>query len=219
VIVSDIYSRVKRQFGDESGVQLTDDDILRYINSGQREIVMQNEGLLEKTALTSTVANQQEYDLPVDLLILKFISLKYTDQLSYFKLRGLKTTDFNEYIDGWSGTALGTAAPYVYTIFSGKIILFPIPDTSVVDALKIYYNRKPVDVAGSSDTPDLPELYHEALVKYCLQQAYEMDEDWDASQLKGSALDSDIALLRGREEWREQETYPVITVRQEDEYI
>lgn len=218
MIVSDIYSRVKRQFGDESGVQVTDTDILRWINSGQREIVAQNEGLLEKTALTSTVANQQEYTLPTDLLILKFISLKYSSQLSYFKLKGLKTTDFNEYIDGWAGTSFGAGTPVVYTIFSGKIVLFPTPDATVADALKIYYNRIPVDVTGSSDTPDLPTLYHEVLVKYCLQQAYEMDEDWDASQIKGSALDADIALLRGREEWKQQEFFPTITILSEDNY-
>lgn len=218
MIVSDIYSRVKRQFGDESGVQVTDADILRWINSGQREIVMQNEGLLEKTALTNTVENQQEYDLPVDLLVLKFISLKYTGQNSFFKLKGYSATKFNEYVDGWSGTDFGTGTPVAYTLFSGKIILFPIPDTTISNAIKIYYNRKPVDVTGSLDTPDLPEIYHESLVKYCLQQAYEMDEDWDASQLKGSAVDADISLLRGREEWKEQERYPVITVLAEDDY-
>ena len=84
--------------------------------------------------------------------------------------------------------------------------------------LKIYYTRKPVDVVNPSDTPDLPELYHETLVKFCLLRAYGLDSDYYAQQLASGELDSDIMTLRGRESWKQQETYPTITVRSEDYY-
>ena len=45
--IQDVANRVKRTFGDESGVQVTDDDIIRWVNDAQLEISRQNEDLLE----------------------------------------------------------------------------------------------------------------------------------------------------------------------------
>lgn len=214
--VNDIMTRVKRKFGDESGVQITDADIIRWINDGMQQIVIQNEGLLETTSLASTVADQQQYSLPADLLILKAIQYKDTGQDSYFLLKGMHMPEFNRYIDGWDGGAFVKGVPAAYSVFAGKIIFFPIPDTTITDAIKIYYNRKPTAVATGTDTPELPEMYHKALVKHCLVEAYETDENWDAAQLKQTDRDSDISLLRGRDDWKQQETYPMITVMPED---
>lgn len=216
MIVSDIMTRIRRKFGDESAVQVTDADIIRWINDGQREIVLKNEILLEKTAVTSSVVGQQEYVLPVDLLILKFIQYKESAGTAYYKLRGLTPVQFNEYIDGWNDGGVARGVPQVFTIFSGKIIAFPTPTTAVTDGFKIYYNRSPVDVALSSDTPDLPSTYHGTLVKYCMQQAYELDEDMESASMEVAKVAEDIDLLRGREDWKTQETYPTISVCVED---
>lgn len=214
--VSDIQTRVKRAFGDESGVQVTDTDIVRWINDGQRHIVLHNESLLEKSGFTDVVAGQQEYDLPVDLLVLRSVSIKAVGYTSYVRLKGFRLTEFNEYIDGWDGNVHSQGVPSAYCLHAGKLELFPIPDSSVTNGLKIYYNRKPTEVVTSADTPDLPELYHKALVKYCMQEAYEMDEDWEAASAKNQDMTSDINLLRGREDWKQQDAYPTITVLAED---
>lgn len=217
MLVSEIITRVKRQFGDESGVQLTDEDIIRYINEGQRLIVTQNEGLLETIATSNAVANQQEYTIPTDALIIRTLSYKGPDDSAYYKLQGMSMPQLDEFIDGWSGNANNTGTPIVYTIFRQNIILFPIPDRSQTAAIKIYYNRSPVDITSGTDTPDLPLLYHDTLVKQCLQMAYELDEDWEASQQKASQLREDVTILRGRQDWKQQDTYPMITIRWEDQ--
>lgn len=216
MIVSDIMTRVKRQFGDESGVQVTDDDIIRWINDGQRRIVMHNEGLLETTALANLTQGTQDYDLPVDLLIFRALALKVNGDTTFRHIKGLDFAKFNEYIDGWDGESQSQGVPLVYTLFAGKIRFYPVPDQSVTSGIKIYYNRKPTDVSSGSDSIDLPLLYHETVATYCLQQAHEMDEDYDAAGMKASELSTDLTTLRGREEWKDQETYPTITVLPED---
>lgn len=212
MLVSDILTRVKRQFGDESGVQVTDADIIRWVNDGMRQIVQTNEGLLEKSATADLVEDQQEYTLPTDLLILKVISCKTSGESSYTPLRGMSFIDFNQRIDGWDGDTDSKARPELFTIFGGKIQLFPIPSEDTTAGLKIYYNKLPTDVTTTTDTPEIPTLYHEALVKYCLTQAYEMDEDFQASAQKVSELNTDLVNLRGRDDWKIQDTYPMITV-------
>lgn len=215
--VGDVMTRIKRQFGDESGVQVTDADIFRWINDGQRQIVMQNEGLLEKSSLANIVADQQDYSLPADLLILRTVHIKDTVSGAYFKLKGYSFNEFDEYVDGWDGTSIDQGAPTMFTVYESKLKLFPLPQVAVTSGLKIYYNRSPVDIDDSLDSLDLPLLYHETLVKYCLQQAHEMDEDWDAAQTKAVDANADITILRGREGWKNEEVYPRITVLLEDE--
>lgn len=214
--VTEIQTWVKRQFGDEAGVQVTDADIIRWINSGQREIVRDNEGLLEKVSTTNSIAGVQEYSYPVDLLTLRGITYRDTSTTSYFKLKGYSFTEFNEYLDGFTGNVYANATPEVFTVYASKIYLFPIPDVSVANGIKIYYNRTPIDVAIGSDIPELPVSYHESLVKYCMKQAHLMDEDPEAATLQGQELASDLAVLKGSETWKIQERYPVITVLPED---
>jgi hypothetical protein len=59
--VTDIAVRVKRTFGDEAGVQIVDDDIIRWINEAQEEITNDNQGLLEATGVANIIQGQQDY--------------------------------------------------------------------------------------------------------------------------------------------------------------
>lgn len=216
MLVSDIMTRVKRQFGDEAGVQVTEADIIRYINDGQRKIVAQNESLLQKIVTADTVDGQDEYSLPADSLILRSISYKGPSDQSYYKLKGMTLSEFNEYIDGWDGSFYGKSAPLVFMVYGSTVTLFPTPDVSQTAGLKLYYTRQPVDVTMGSDTPDLPVLYHEVLVSYCMSQAYIMDEDLEAAAAMGQQIQGDMTVLRGQSEWKQQEAYPTITVLSED---
>jgi hypothetical protein len=215
--VGDIGTRVKRQFGDESGVQLTDDDLYRYINDGTRQLILQNEELLQTLGTTSAVVGQQDYALPVDLLILKSVSYKIPGGDTFYRMEGKSFNEFNEYIDAWDSTnSLAKGTPLVYMKYGDHISVFPIPDVAGTNNIKIYYNRKPVDVNDLTDIPDIPVLYHEVLVKYCLSQAYEMDEDLEAAAMKGQQISGDMTLLRGRNDWTVEEKYPTITVLEDD---
>ena len=60
--VGDVYSQVKRVFGDESGVQLTNDDIARWINEAQVDISKQNQ-ILQTTATLPVTGGTATYSL------------------------------------------------------------------------------------------------------------------------------------------------------------
>lgn len=209
--VSDIKTRVKRQFGDESAVQITDADIYRWITDGQVEIVKQNESLLQVVSTSSSVAAQPGYALPSDLMILK--TILYDSN----RLKGLSLQQFEEYIDGWQNTNIyGVGTPVVYMVFASTITLFPTPDTSLTNGIKIYYCKKPLAVTADIDPISLPDTYHPAIVDYCLSQAYELDEDWAASGNKAQQLQQSINYLKDKEVQTEDIYYPTITLSVED---
>jgi hypothetical protein len=210
MLVSEIKDRVKRQFGDESGVQVTDADIVRWINDGMREIAQRND-LLEVIATSDIIANQQQYELPSDILTLNSVYYEYS------KLDGVSLAEAQVQFN--TDVAPPVGLPRFVWVYANTLNLYPIPDSSITMALKVYYTRLPVLVANDADTPELPLQYHPRIVEYCLQQAYELDEDWAASGNKNAQLVDGLNSLKDQDKWTQRASYPVITVMPWDDEV
>jgi len=210
--VQDIMTRVKRTFGDEAGVQITDADIFRWINDAQREIAVQNDALQTKGTQTS-VAGQQAYTLPTDLLTLQSIWFAgfLVDPKSWQQAE-------EDIIALGSPNVLQQGQPTFYWTWAGQINFYPVPADSV-STITIFYNRAPVQVTSSIDNLDLGITYHNAILQYVLQQAYELDEDWTASTTKQAQFENSLKDLSENETWNGRRSYPVITVLPEDQLI
>lgn len=216
MIVSDVITRVRRTFGDEAAVQVQDADIIRWINDGQVEVIKNNDGALQKTGYINLVANQAQYTLPTDLMILRSLRYKYPDMLSYTRIMYKNMQQFDESIDGWDGTTYSTGNPAFFTMYEGLAILFPIPDTSVISGLKVLYNQKPADVTVIGDALALPLIYHNTIVKYCMWQASLLDEDHEPGLMYRNDFQTDLDTLKTRETIDPIDTYSTITVLFDD---
>lgn len=212
--VSDIVIRVQRSFGDESAVQVTTDDILRWINDACKEVVMQHENLLQTNGFMDSVVGQQAFDLPADCFSLNAVYYRdNTDEsASYYALRFLARPELDQLADGWQGNDYGTGVPQVYSRGpNGELLLFPAPDTVYTNAIKLVYARYANKVVTTSDPIDLPPYYHSYVEHFCMMKAYEMDEDWESADHKAQLVQSTIDFNNGREQWFGRETYPTIS--------
>ena len=117
--VAEISTRVKRQFGDDYGAQITDDDILRWINDAMRDIALRN-NLLQIKAATAVVDGQQDYTLPSNLLTLAAIRFGTT------KLQALNPQEADEFV----AENTGEGTPQFYSVWGSTISLYPIPDAA-----------------------------------------------------------------------------------------
>lgn len=215
--VSDIFVRVQRAFGDESGVQVTEEDCLRWINDAQREVVMQHAGLLMKEGFIDTESGTAEYTLPTDCFTLNFVGYRDSTTSSYYSLRWLPESAMNQYANGWDGNDFSAAYPQVYMKDTNdKIILFPRPDRSVASGIKLTYARYPIDLTDAEDAIDLPFYYHSYVEHFCMMKAYEKDEDWESADRKAQLVQSTIDFNNHRESWFGRETYPSVTPILED---
>lgn len=203
--VADIKVRVRRQFGDESAAQIIDADIYRWITDAQFDIVRQNQTLLQVISASNSVVNQQDYTLPADLLVLH--SIKYNN----YTLKNYTLQQFQESVDGWEAT-VNTGTPVFYMVYASTVSLFPIPDEAIVNGIKIYYSKKPATISSDGDAISLPDNYHNAIVNYCLMQAYELDDDWAANANKGSQYQADVNDQRFSDTAKEQKYYGMTTV-------
>lgn len=213
--VQDIISRVQRTFGDEASVQVTTDDIIRWINDAQIEICTNNEELLQTSALTDIVQGQDEYDVPADMWILR--SMAYNG----FRLKHMSFAEFNEYIDGFDASTnvgpYGPGIPEIFMVWQNKITIFPKPNTSITGGLKIYYAKQPTTIATVADALSVPLPYHVTVVDYCMARAYELDEDLEKASFAKGKFDQKNQQLNDRQQWEQREYYPRITTLPEDE--
>jgi len=217
--VEKIVARVQRQFGDESGVQVTTEDIHTWIEDSIREATMQHENLLQVPTLIDSVADLGTYDLPDDCLSIQNVSFKTDAAIyaSYYALRFISVKELDERFDGWFGPDIPSGTPRYF--FRGPNVntfsIFPRPNISLTYAIKLIYSRGGV-AFDPLDPLDIPEYYHQYVLEYCLMKAYEMDEDWEAADKKAMYVQSTLDFNNARESWFGQDTYPSITTTSED---
>lgn len=210
--VNDVANNIRRSFGDESGVQISDADIIRWVNNGQLEIC--SSAIVKRAnSTTNLVAGQSEYDLS-SLKIHKINSLR----VSGTKAEYLTFQDFDEKVQTQDPSSYNTGTPYLWTEWAGKILLYPTPSVDQVNGISVFYIPLPDDVTSMSDTLYVPDIYFNRLVEFVLAQAYELDDDPENSQFKLSQFSSRLSSMGDDDTDPSIDFYPVITVDPEDEW-
>lgn len=207
MIVSEVTTRVLRQFGDEANVQIDNNDILRWINDSVREFSVQND-LTQATGTLNTIIGTNLYTFPADLIYMRSI---YYNGL---KLQFYKRTDYDEYVNKIDPNEDQTGTPMLYTRWGTQFQLYPKPDS--IGTIKMLYLQRPTAVVAQTDTIPLPVEYHNRVVEYCLQQAYQTDEDWDASTQMATQLSDGLTILKEHEVFEDKEHYPSISTLADD---
>lgn len=182
--LSDVFSYAKSQFGDQSGIQISDEDITRATNEACLEIVSKNK-VLRASATTDLLANVDEYPKPDDCL--QVTGLKYNGTM----LKGIGFDAFQE---------LQLDSVSHWTQYGNVIVIGATPTDTETDALKIYYVPKPVLVVSSTDLLPLPDRYFNRICEFVMAKLYELDEDWQAQQINKKAFEQNLADLNYAEE-------------------
>ena len=177
--VQDMATEIKRLFGDESGVQIVDSDIIRWINFGQVEICSKTR-ILKKIQTGTLIVGTNLYPTPTDYLEMEAV---WVDGVM---LQATSWEDFRQ--QSYTGTESGT--PSTWFLYANQINLFPSPDTA--KELKIYYACAPLDVNSVGEYLSIPDRYFDRLKEYCMSKAYELDEDWTAHQVQRDQMESNL---------------------------
>jgi hypothetical protein len=168
--VGEIVLAVQRQFGDDSGIQITRTDILRWINQACIDIARKVECVQDHKD-TDSVSQDGSYILPTDMIRLRRVT--YDNKVLQFTTLDVADQDWGAR-DVPPGT-IGT--PQFYYIWNNNIYLYPVPSASGDQNLDIWYIRTPAVLINDDDVLEIPARYHELITRYCLARAKELDED------------------------------------------
>jgi len=210
----DVANSVKRQFGDPDGRQITDEDILEWINHVQQDIVNINP-LLKETAVTNVVEGQDLYEYPAQRI--QYIEAIHYDgvplepysfqEAELYILGRAKNLDFLNPIDN---------KPKIWYERTGSIYIYPKPDTSIANGLRMFYTAQPEELTTLSSLLSIPDRYFPRLVEHVLAHAYQLDENWEAARYKQAEYFNGMETLANQENVSKTNTYSSITVRIED---
>lgn len=209
---TDVANRVKRQFGDEVGAQITDTILLDYINDAQREIVTRNDELFQSKGTASTTAGTESYSLPtVASNIIRLHKVFYKgNTIDPLSIQQAESTYPEK-----DTLPRPTGQPRHYWIWADKIIFEPAPDATGV-FLTVYYSTYPTALSALSDALTLPERFHLKVVDYCIAKAAELDDDDERAGAKMAQLNADLDVMQTDTYRPNQDLYPFPTVSTED---
>lgn len=210
--VRDASTYVKRQFGDESDVQITDEDIIRWINISQMELAHDNE-FSKKIAVRNVEKGVLEYTFPG-------LEILYT-QTIYVGAKALKFLGFQEYqeyIQKQDGYEKRTGTPEVWTEWGGVFTLWPTPSETIEDGMKVYFITKPADVTDPSSILNIPDRLYTVLLKMLMSHAYQLDENFDAANLQDQRVSNELGKMAYMPEKTSINEYASMTILEPDEY-
>lgn len=200
ITLGELQTYVKRQFGDESGVQIQNTDITRWVNMGALEICSKNK-IIQATASVAGTIGQKDYAL--GNLATNIIAI---DNISYGD-NSLEMTD-NAGIKEIVGKFVGDAGyPVYWYIWANNIKLWPVPTTA--ETLSIDYIAAPAAVTSPGDLLPLPDVYYERLCQFVMSKAYELDEDGANANAQRKLFEDKLTEMTGMDETRAG-SFPVV---------
>ena len=160
-----------------------------FINKAQRDII-NSEVEWPFTVVSQsfiTTAGTAEYARESDAKTVDFDSFTIQESASTAE-RTLKYISFEEYLetrneaDTNPDTGSRAVPDYVYSTPDNKIGLSPVPDESTY-TVRYYYYQTNADMATNTDTPTIPERFHDVIVNRARYYAHMLRSDVQFSQL------------------------------------
>lgn len=137
----------------------TQAQLLVWLNNAQREaqkqLLQAGENFYVTVSQTSAVLNQNDYILPSDFLRNHRLEIVVSGTAPNEELIQLQQLTINQQ----NAIPNGTGLPYAYYIKKNRFTILPAPDQTYT--MRLYYSPRVIDMAISSDTPDVPPQYHE----------------------------------------------------------
>lgn len=201
----DVAANVRRSFGDESGVQLEDGDLGRWINQGQYEIARQNK-VLKAKGVTPAIPGQSNYTLALGKPILQIESVRLGD----VRLVPTDFTTVDANLEEYPADAKGS--PSIWYRWGDEIVLWPMPKIS--ETLSIYFTAAPTQLPAydAAHMLELPDEYFLPLVDFCMSKAHEMDDNLQSQEASVKLYSERMASMNDEARGGQSLTFPTINI-------
>lgn len=207
--LSDVENRVRlnvRDTATDTSLQRYSDTIIdRIINDGQRDVVNQT-WCLDKTTADNLVVGTTFYQLPTDLIAIKFVYYRDTSS-NTLELQEKNERSFRQSNPDWQKQ---TGKPVNYFVRTSthsnttyEYAVYPIPSTSSqLGTITIDYYSQSTDMSNDSDIPfdSLSAMvpYHDALVNYATARIKIIEGKMDEANIYIQMYNSDLQNINSK---------------------
>lgn len=197
-----------RQFGDETGAQINLDDVFRWVNEGQFQVVRRTGDTLASTSIPLVINPvTHKYNLPADFFKMQFL------ELDGRKLQFVSPAALASMFPELDATETSQGFPSFFTVQSvaannAQVILAPKPGAA--GTLEATYIRRPPLINSSEDDLSIPEEFHSTLITYCISKARQLDGDDEGFVAMSATFKSEVQEDAHDSHHKDQDTYPMI---------
>lgn len=184
-----IADDVRAKFGDEAGVQLDDESIVRWLNSGARRLAA-GAPWIQRTVTTPLLEGIATYDLSEIQRDLVTINTLVIDG------RSVPLVGWQDFLNRTAGVNDSTdptlpTGPFA-AMYGDSLNIRPVPSKSVAQGVVLYFTSLPAPIAQLGDLLPVPDRMANALNDYVLQQALEFDERFEEAEVKRTHTETAI---------------------------
>jgi hypothetical protein len=156
-------------------------------------------------AVTDLVSGQSDYRFNVSHLKIDQIEIRNESDSTWRKLKSINRTDFSKPLS----EVYGKGAPIVYTKIADAFFLYPEPNYSVTNGLKVYFQRAAsyFEATDTTKEPGFAKLYHRLISLWA---------SYDYASVNGMPI---ARVLRDEILVMEQELQNFYSFRSSDEHI
>ena len=176
-----ILGRASIILQDTTNIRWPEDELLAWLNDGQREIVLRKPDSYAKSVATVLTASETKQSLPADgiqlLDIVRNLGIAGTTP-------GRAVTRTERYIldsqrPNWNTeTGSSVVKHYMFDERNPKVFyVYPPQPAASPGYVEVVYSAAPTDLATSAATITLDDIYSSALLDYVLYRAYSKDAD------------------------------------------
>jgi len=175
-----ILERVTDTLQDKDNIRWPREELLRYINDAQREIVLQRPDSSLKTVPQLLTANDTRQVLPTDGVRLIEVTRNLvsggTQPGKAIRLTSREVLDAQ--VPLWHATTpVATISHFLFDIRNPRVFyVYPRPTSNVY--VETIYSSAPQDLMSENDVLTLDDIYSNAVIAFVLMRAYQKDEDY-----------------------------------------
>ena len=158
----DLIDRTMYPMRDPSGILLTDDELIAYLNDAQNDLAARQRILLKTDDLTSTGG---AIAFGADLLSLRWVKDEDGNEVEW-----TNATQFFEEVRADAQSGSDTENDKIGAVYNDTIYLQPAPADGT--SFEVGYIAAPVQIDDPADTFGLPIIWEKKVVAYMRAQAY-----------------------------------------------
>lgn len=181
ITVAGIITRVNDILQDQTNIRWPQDELLRYLNDGRREIAIVRPDLYATTAVVTLVAGTKQ-TLPSD-------GVRFLDATRNIESdgatpgRAVRVAE-REVLDAqrpdWHTEAAGATRHFMFDERSPRVF-YVYPPAASGQKLELVYGKTPTDITSTSATLTEEDIYTGALMDYVCYRAFSKDAEYAAN--------------------------------------
>ncbi len=180
--IAEFKRRVQNRFGDEFNDQISDQDLIDFLNEAQRTVVRETQCIYVSATSAANI-------FPITIADLMLL-----DRVTY-DTRYLEFTSEDK-IDNWHYMPQ-SGVPVGYYLKGNKVYLWPTPLASDTKSVVVSYVPQPTQYTTGTSTSTalaVPIPFHDDLVTFGVARAYEFAQNYRAFELAMAEFNKNLGM-------------------------